>query len=284
MEHKGRWRGEGRMGRGCRHRMRDQSDSDTSSESSCDRSLSQEKSLEKKGKKGEKAQIRAWLSENMADFFTKRNIHKLQQARILRFLFHRLPEPRNAHLSQLLYGIEQLESKNVTECVPYLKIIRILFREDLDFKSALAPVGIVQQKKLKRKEADRRFREQYGEASVPLKKNGLIEQDLNECLFLVDGNNIMPSHKHLRKYFKGSMRDKVEGQIRLQWYLSNCLPSQNVVLFFDEQYPIEEFIFYRDYCVPPEQLVAFNNIYTVYGEGEKADDKIFETACTMKQH
>lgn len=62
----------------------------------------------------------------------------------------------------------------------------------------------------------------------------LIEKDQNEVMYLVDGNNIMPSIKHFRCYFQSrDRRDKVECQVRLRYLISLALKNQNVVLFFD---------------------------------------------------
>ena len=62
----------------------------------------------------------------------------------------------------------------------------------------------VQNKRIQRHIADQKFREMYGEEAVPLRKKELMELDLNEWIFLMDGNNLLPTEKHLRYFFKGS--------------------------------------------------------------------------------
>lgn len=55
-----------------------------------------------------------------------------------------------------------------------------------------------------------------------------------KILYLVDGNNILPTHKHLRKYFQSKQTiEKVFAQIRTRWYISHCFQKEEVILFFD---------------------------------------------------
>jgi hypothetical protein len=65
----------------------------------------------------------------------------------------------------------------------------------------------------------------------------LMQADSRPLLFLVDGNNILPTNKHLRRYFQSKRPlDRVVAQLRARWYISHCFSSAQVVLFFDERF------------------------------------------------
>lgn len=66
----------------------------------------------------------------------------------------------------------------------------------------------------------------------------LYESEENSHNIVVDGNNVLPSHKILRRYFQSySYEHKVEGQIRLRWLLSEV---ENCSLFYDQLFVSEE--------------------------------------------
>jgi hypothetical protein len=60
-----------------------------------------------------------------------------------------------------------------------------------------------------------------------------MQSNGQKILFLIDGNNILPTNKHFRRYFQSKNPiEKVYAQIRTRWYISHCL-SSSAILFFD---------------------------------------------------
>jgi hypothetical protein len=73
-----------------------------------------------------------------------------------------------------------------------------------------------------------------------LDRHELLALDRSKIIFLVDGNNIFPTSKHFKHYFiSKSTEDKIEAQIRLRWFISMALGSEEVILFFDEKFDEE---------------------------------------------
>ena len=76
--------------------------------------------------------------------------------------------------------------------------------------------------------ADKTFEEEYGdvEKEPMLSHHELIAMKQTNFLYLVDGNNIMPTNKHFRKYFQNMSQEyKIEAQIRCRWLISLALAS-----------------------------------------------------------
>lgn len=115
---------------------------------------------------------------------------------------------------------------------------------NFDMYEAAPRLHAIQQKKIKKFEADNSFKEKYGEKNVPnmFDVDELIKLDTTKTIFLVDGNNIFPTNKHFRRYFQSYLlSEKVQAQLRLQWLLSHALEPQGSILFFDEKYDEETF-------------------------------------------
>ena len=59
-------------------------------------------------------------------------------------------------------------------------------------------------------------------------------------LYLIDGNNVIPTSRNLRLYFQSYNKLlKIQSQIRLRWLISHAFHHQHALLFFDEKYDEE---------------------------------------------
>jgi len=62
----------------------------------------------------------------------------------------------------------------------------------------------------------------------------LINLDKSKAIFLIDGNNILPTNKHFRKFFKSNLiMEKIEAQVRLKCLIGHSFEKEEAILFFD---------------------------------------------------
>lgn len=102
--------------------------------------------------------------------------------------------------------LTQLEKEDVQyfHYFPLHKIIKQIFRRRFDFDDTKKKLSAKMQVQNKKKMHNDRFYENFPNP-IPinfLEGPDLLELDLKNTLFLIDGNNIMPKQKHFRDYFE----------------------------------------------------------------------------------
>jgi hypothetical protein len=119
-------------------------------------------------------------------------------------------------------------------------------RFNFNLSEAIPKIQKIQQHKINKYEADEQFNKNYpeGEQTPLLEVNDLIilSASNSNVVILIDGNNILPTNKHFRKYFQSKTKmEKVIAQVRCQWYFSHCFRKEEVILFFDEKFEDVEY-------------------------------------------
>lgn len=163
--------------------------------------------------------------------------------KLMNYLLKRYDDAADlAYLKQTLSIMEQ-ESFHYFD-TPYLNLFSIS-REIIKNGFNIRQINGRLDKKLflknKRHHKDAEFYRKYPNP-IPIKfleSEDLLDLDLSQTVFLVDGNNMMQKNKIFRKFFDSPHeKDKSEGQVRLQWLLGETLNSE---LFLDNCYGNEAY-------------------------------------------
>ena len=164
--------------------------------------------------------------------------------------------------------------------MPYIKVIKVLVKYKFNLTYATPKIVRIQEKKIKKYESDLKFQSKYGNVQVPplLDHDNLINFDQSKVLYLIDGNNILPTQKDFRKYFQSnSENERVQAKLRCQWLISYALDIQGCYLFFDgcrNNADIEDVSAYL-YQNEGERQKA-EGVQVIYSGEMSADDIIIE--------